>query len=124
MQDTLTKFSVALPLPDSLASTVADAFVKRYITLFGAPQALVSDRGANCMSKLFAAVAKRFKIKQLRTCAFTPRANPVERMHHTLSSYLKIFVNNKEDAWDEYVELATFSYNSMEHESTKATPFE
>ena len=43
-------------------------------------------------------------------------------MHHTLGQFLKIFVNNNEDDWD--VELATFSYNSMVHESTKATPFE
>ena len=35
-----------------------------------------------------------------------------------------MFVKENKDDWDEYVELATFSYNSMEHESTKATPFE
>lgn len=52
---------MAIPLVDTLASTVADAFVKRFISYFSAPRVL-TDQGSNFMSSLFKRVAKRFKI--------------------------------------------------------------
>ena len=33
MQDQLSKYCIAVPLPNALASTIADAFIKRFIYL-------------------------------------------------------------------------------------------
>ena len=59
-------------LKDQTAIYVAGAFIKRFICTFGAPQAMLTDQGTNCLSKLIKCVAKRFRIKQVKTTAFHP----------------------------------------------------
>ena len=69
-------------------------------------------------------MSKRFRIKQFRTTAFHPQSNgSLERSHHVLGEYLKqFFAKNPE--WDDWLELAMFSYNTSVHEGTKCTPYE
>ena len=69
-------------------------------------------------------VAKRFKIKTIRTTAYHPQSNgSLERSHLVLAEYLKQYTTKDED-WDQWLELACFSYNTSVHESSKYTPFE
>ena len=65
MQDQLSKFCVAVPLKDTSATTIADAFVKRFICVFGAPRVVITDQVQNFPSKLMHRVSKRFKMKKL-----------------------------------------------------------
>ena len=64
MQDQLSKYCIAVPLKDTLATTIADSFVKRFICTFGMHRAIITERGQNFLSKLMTKVAKRFKIKK------------------------------------------------------------
>ena len=47
----------------------------------------------------------------------------MERSHHVLKEYLKQFIENNTE-WDDWIELAMFSYNTTVHEGTKCTPYE
>lgn len=124
MQDLLTKYSLAVALSRATSANIADALIKHCICIFGAPKTVLTDQGANFLSSLMKDVAKKFKIKQCRTTAFHPQSNgSLERSHHSLVEYLKQYVN-RDDEWDEWLELATFSYNTSVHEGTKHTPFE
>jgi len=124
IQDHLTKFSLAIPLKSITATQVADALLKYFICIFGAPKIILTDQGTNFMSNLMKRFAKQFKIKQYRTTAFYPQANgALERSHLVLIEYLKQYVN-KFTEWDELLEYATFSYNTSIHESTGYTPYE
>ena len=38
IQDNFTKYSLAIPLPNHQASKIADAFVKKFIFIFGSPK--------------------------------------------------------------------------------------
>ena len=62
MQDQLSKFCLSVPLKDSIASTIADVFVKKFICLFGAPRIVITDQGQNFLSKLLQRISKTFKI--------------------------------------------------------------
>ena len=69
-------------------------------------------------------LAKRFRIKQFRTTAFHPQSNgSLERSQHVLGEYLKQFVA-KNSEWDDWLELAMFSYNTSVHEGINCTPYE
>ena len=69
-------------------------------------------------------LAKRFRIRQFKTTSFHPQSNgSLERSHHVLAEYLKQFVD-KNAEWDDWLELATFSYNTSIYEGTKCTPYE
>lgn len=68
-------------------------------------------------------LAKRLGIHQVKTTSFRPQTNgSLEHSHHTLAEYLKQFIS-KDESWDEFIELACFSYNCSVHESTQKTPF-
>lgn len=123
IQDLLTKFSLAIPLRQTTSVAVADAFVNELICVFGAPRVVLTDQGSNFISSLLKNVARRFKIKQVKTTAYRPQSNgSVERSHQVLWEYLKQF--SKKDNWDEYLRLATFSSNTSIHEGTRYTPYE
>ena len=40
IQDQLSKFSLAIPLRNTLATSIADAFIKRFICIFRTPKVL------------------------------------------------------------------------------------
>lgn len=124
IQDLLTKYSIAVPMENTSAITTAEAFVNNFICRFGCPKAILTDQGTNFLSYLMKNIAKRFKIKHFRTSTYHPQSNgSVERSHHVFIEYLKVFISKNEE-WDEFMERATFSYNTSVHEGTKYTPHE
>ena len=72
VQDQLSKFSIAVPLPNALATSIAEAFIKRFICIFGTPKVILTDQGRNFLSSLIQKIAKRFKSKRIKTTAFHP----------------------------------------------------
>lgn len=125
IQDNLTKFSQAFPIPNQEAETVARTFVNEFVCKFSLPQKILTDQGSNFTSNLFKSVAKLFKMKHIQTTAYHPESNGgLERSHHTLVEYLKHYINQKQTNWDEWIPMATFAYNTTVHSSTKFTPYE
>lgn len=47
IQDLLTKYSLAIPIPDGSAKTIAEAFLNKFLYKFGTPKCLFTDQGAN-----------------------------------------------------------------------------
>ena len=45
IQDNFTKYSLAIPLSNHQAGTIADAFVKKFICIFGSPKGVLTDQG-------------------------------------------------------------------------------
>ena len=58
LQDQLSKFCIAVPLQNTLAITIADAFIKRLICVFGSPKSVLTDQGQNFLSTLMKQIAK------------------------------------------------------------------
>ena len=124
MQDQLSKFYLAAPLKNTLATTIADAFIKKFICIFGAPRIVLTDQGRHFLSRLMERVSKRFKIKKIRTTAFHPQSNgSLELSHHVLGEYLKQYTSTDAN-WDEWLDLAMLNYNTYVSESTRHTPYE
>jgi hypothetical protein len=46
-----------------------------------------------------------------------------ERVNQELEQYLRLFVNERQDNWDELLPLAEFQYNNRIHSATRETPF-
>lgn len=125
LQDDLTKYSQAYALPDHTAETIAKVFVKEFVCKFGIPKSILTDQGADFTSKLLTEVSKLFKIKRLTTTAYHPQTNgSLERSHATLAEYLRHFIREDQNDWDNWIDFAMFSYNTAVHTSTKFTPHE
>ena len=123
IQDLLTKYSIAVPLQVADSLSIAEAFVKEFICIYGAPKALLTDQAPTFFTSLMKTIASYFKIKQYRTTAYYPQSNgSIERSHHVLTEYLKMYTNNTVD-WDEHIKPAMFAYNTSVHEGTNYTPY-
>ena len=124
MQDSLTKYCVAISILNKRASTVADAFAWNFISTFGCPRAILTDRGGEFINKLLSNLATIFRIKHVTTSGYHPQTNgSLERSHQVLIDYLKHYIQDYED-WDRLIPFAMMSYNAMTHEGTKFSPHE
>jgi hypothetical protein len=124
-QDELSKFTLAVPIQQQDAETVAKAFVKEVVLKFGIPQVLLTDQGTNFLSELFANVCKLLKIKRIKTTAYHPQSNgALERTHRVLVEYLRCYISEDQTNWDKWIPYAIFVFNTTPHTSTGYTPHE
>lgn len=87
MVDRFSRWPEAVPLPDMLAETVANAFCNTWVSRFGVPETISTDQGRQFESQLFLELTKWLGTIRTRTTAYHPQANGlVERFHRTLKA--------------------------------------
>jgi len=124
-QDELSKFTLATPIVQQDAMTVARAFVEEIILKIGIPQSILTDQGSNFMSGVFGNVCKILKIKRMKCTAYHPQTNgALERTHRVLVEYLRCFILEDQSNWDKWLPYATFVFNTTPHTSTGFTQHE
>lgn len=125
VQCDLTKYSIAVPIPNQESFTIAEALVKEVICIYGCPKYILTDLGRNLIGTLIQDLCKLLKIKKLQTTAFRPQSNgALERSHKCYNEYLKHFISSDQVDWCSWIQFATFAYNTTPHTATKFTPFE
>jgi transposase InsO family protein len=88
--DRFTRWPAAIPLTTTDTATCAKALVHHWITQFGLPTDITSDRGSQFTSELWSAVAQLYGTQLHRTTAYHPQANGlVERFHRHMKSALR-----------------------------------
>lgn len=88
-QDELSKYTLAVPIAQQDAMTIARAFVEEVILKFGIPQMILTDQGSNFLSEIFTNVCKLLKIKKIKCSAYRPQSNgALDRTHRVLVEYL------------------------------------
>lgn len=75
IQDLLTKYSVAIPLDIATSLSIANAFAKKFICIYGAPKAILTDQGTNFLSALMRNLTKKFNIQHYSL------SSPIERIY-------------------------------------------
>jgi hypothetical protein len=104
---------------------VAALYFKHLFPLFGIPQRIISDRDPRFTSHFSRAVCKATGIQQNLSTAFHPRTDgQTERMNQWIETYLRSFVNGRQNNWSALLPIAEFAHNSWPHEATKYTPHE
>ena len=85
--DRATRWTEAIPLMDITATSVASAFLDTWVSRFGVPLYVVTDRGTQFEAELFQELAKFIGFHRLRTTAYHPQSNGMlERFHRTLKA--------------------------------------
>ena len=83
-QGHFTKHMLAYVTPNQTAKTITKFLYQGYISIFGAPARLLSDRGANFMSSVNEEMCKILGMTKLWTMPYHPQTNGlVERLHQT-----------------------------------------
>ena len=123
IMDTFSRYATAIPLQNGTALEVANALVSQWISIFGVPSSIYSDRGSNFVSKLFKSLCEILHIKYRQTLAYKPSSNAkIERSHGTLVGQLRCIVNKEQDNWDLLIPLVLMSYRNSVHQSIGNTP--
>lgn len=90
MVDRTTRWPEAVPLSATTSPDVARAFISSWVSRFGVPLDMTSDRGPQFTSELWNAVAESLGVKLHRTTAYNPQANGLcERFHRTMKAALR-----------------------------------
>ena len=88
--DRFTRWPEAIPLTSITAESVAQAFLAGWISRFGVPSTIVTDRGRQFESQLWNSLMSLLGSKRSRTTSYHPQTNGmVERFHRQLKAALK-----------------------------------
>lgn len=123
--DMKSKDYIAVPCSDELSSEGwANLFVKHVYAQHGLPERIWSDRGSIFVSSFIKDLYRILGIKGNPSTAYHPQTDgQTERMNQEVESYLRIFINHRQDDWSNWLPLAAFAYRNRVHAATKLSPF-
>ncbi|GFU15042.1 hypothetical protein TNCV_3702281 [Trichonephila clavipes] len=122
MIDRFSKWPEAQPLKDITAETVAEAFFSSWVSRFGPPEILTTDRGRQFESSLFKALSKLLGVQKCRTTGYHPQANGmIEELHRPLKSAIKCHATER---WTEVLPIILLGLRASLKEDILCTPAE
>ena len=85
----------------------------------GFPKQILSDNGAQFVSRVMSEVSRLILVKQLFSSPYHPMANGLcEKFNGTLKKMLLRMCNEQPREWDRYMEPLLFAYREVPQEST------
>ena len=89
IMDRSTRWPEAVPISDTSARAVAEAFLQTWVARFGVPSTLTLDRGPQFTSALWAELCRLLGVDHVQTTAFHPQSNGLlERFHRQIKDGL------------------------------------
>lgn len=99
MIDRYSRWVEFVPIHDQTADTVARTFIREWISRYGVPNCVTTDRGTQFTSDLHAELLRLMGAEHITTTAYHPQANGIiERTHRRLKEALKCHGGNWSDA--------------------------
>lgn len=122
--DSFTKWCEAYPLKTQSSAEIKQALFDTFAR-YGAPACLVSDRGANFLSKMVAALCELFNVKRVHTSAYHPQTNAtVERMNAVIAQGIRVYLDEHQERWSTFLPGILMAYRSAPAtQSTKYSPY-
>lgn len=122
--DHFTKLAHAFPCPNQTAKVVAQKLWNQFFCVYGFPQRIHSDKGANFESHLIAELLQVSGVKKSHTTPYHPMGNgQTERFNRTLGNMVRSLPARAKERWPQMIQTLTFSYNCTTHETTGFAPF-
>ena len=123
--DSYSKWVELFPLRTQEATEVASVLFTEIISRYGAPRAILSDRGRNFMSKLVKALSELFEIKRHYTSPYHPMTNGMTECKNSyILQALRAYCKGQQDDWPEILPGIMMAYRSTPcTQSTQFSPF-
>ncbi|KAI5328758.1 hypothetical protein L3X38_028155 [Prunus dulcis] len=124
--DRFTKYATFIPAPaECNAEEAARLFLKHVVKYWGIPKSIISDRDTRFTGKLWTELFKLLGSQLNFSTSFHPQTDgQTERVNALLELYLRHYVSANQRDWAKLLDVAQFSYNLQQSESTGSSPFE
>ena len=104
------------------AKHVAEELVKMFSRVEISSK-ILTDQGANFMSKLLTEVYQLLSVRAIRTSPYHPQTDGlVERFNQTLKAMLRKVADNEGKDWDKLLPYILFAYREVPQASTRFSP--
>ena len=114
-QDHFTKHIPVYVTLDQTAKTAAKFLYGGYISIFGAPARLLSDRGTSFTSSIIEELCKILGIQQLQTMPYHLQMNGlVERSHQMIMDMIGKLGEDKKANWPSHLAEIVHAYNATQ----------
>ncbi|KAJ8015865.1 hypothetical protein DPEC_G00000940 [Dallia pectoralis] len=122
--DHFTRMAQAFSCKDQTAKQMARVLWDRYFCVFGFPERIHSDQGANFESQLISELLQVSGVRKSHTTPYHPMGNgSVERFNRTLGGMIRALTPGEKADWPRRLQTLTFMYNCAAHETTGYPPF-
>ncbi len=118
-----SKWMEAIPLSDTSAAACAKALTFTWISRFGIPEMITSDRAPQFTSNLWFKLCEMLHISHRQTTAYYPESNgAVERLHRRLQDALR--ARTAAATWSEELPFVLLGLRAQPREDTGLSPAE
>ena len=112
----------AYPTTNYTAETTSNSLIN-WISQYGVPEILISDRGSNFESMIFQNLVDKLGISKHRTSSYHPQANgAVERQHRRLKEALKAKCSDASKEWLQNLPMILLGLNNSINNDTGYSP--
>ena len=123
--DCLSKWAHFITTTSNITSLgVAQLFQDGVWKLHGLPEEVISDRGPQFVLNFMCGLSKILRIKVAASTAYHPQTDDqTECVNQEVEQFLRLFVNQRQDDWYDWLLIAEFAYNDQVHALTQTSPF-
>ena len=122
VQDVFSRFLIFVPTSDALAKTAVDELMGRWVSLFGVPERLRSDRGPHFIAEVFKELCTRIGIRQKLGSPEHPQSQAQVERQNQLVNQLRCLCDNDAEGWPRAIENVQCSHNASVNATTGYSP--
>ena len=122
--DSFSKFAIFKKIDNKDAITVAKCFFDNWISIFGSPYVIVSDKGSDFNTETLQEICNILQIDKRTISTQHPEANSqAEVLNKALAKYLKAMEVRGSKDWPKLVSSCQYAYNLSVHKALKNSPY-
>ena len=123
--DSITKRSHFISMVTTLSATgTAQLYLRHIWKHHGLPKKVVLDRGPQFVAEFMNELYQILRIKLAATTAYHPQGDgQTEQVNQELEQFLCLFINQRQDNWDDLLPFAEFQYSNHICLATQNIPF-
>ena len=117
MIDRSTRWPEVVPLSSITAESCVRSFISTWVSRFGVPDTLTSDRGSQFISSIWTGVCRELGINVSKTTSYHPQSNGmIERFHRSLKVALRARAAGSN--WFQHLPLVLLGLRTIPKEDT------